>query len=235
MPALTTLSEERRIVAVGDIHGCVRTLEALLRAIEPGPDDQLVFLGDMIDRGPSSRQVVELLLRLERRCSCHFIAGNHELMLLEAIATGNPDAWLRSGGMATVESYDGLLPMEFPPEHLGLLRRCRTHVETEHYLFVHGGIDPELTVAENLRFHEPETFSWRREHLQSPYLEEGGFPWEKTVVCGHTPVPAPLLTENLIALDTGCVFTGRAHLGTLSAIILPERRIINRKNIETHP
>lgn len=229
----TSLSENAgRIVAVGDIHGCIRTLRALLEAIDPHPEDQLVFLGDMIDRGPSSREVIELLLELESRHRCFFIAGNHELMLLEAITTGNPDAWFKGGGMETFESYGGVPPMEFPARHLDLFRRCRPYVESEHFFFAHGGLDPELTLRENLLFHEAETFAWRREHLWTPWLENGDYPWEKTLICGHTPVPEPLVMEKLIAVDTGCVFTWKPGLGRLSAVILPERRTLTVKNIE---
>ncbi|ABB24534.1 metallophosphoesterase family protein [Pelodictyon luteolum] len=235
MQAGSHLTEENRIIAIGDVHGCIRTLKGLLHDIGLQPEDQLVFLGDIIDRGPSSMQTVEFVLELRDSFSCHFIAGNHELMLLDALDSGKPDAWIRNGGMETLDSYGGIPPMGFPEPHLDLFRECRPYLETEHWFFAHGGLDPDISIRDGIRLQSPEDFSWQRAHMRREYLERNEYIWEKTLVCGHTPVPAPVMLERLIAIDTGCVHRERPHLGTLSAVILPERRIVQQKNIEPYP
>lgn len=73
-----------RILAIGDIHGCDTALENLLLQVRPAPADQLVFLGDYIDRGPASRAVVDRLLALYTKCRTVFLRGNHEVMILAA-------------------------------------------------------------------------------------------------------------------------------------------------------
>ncbi|MDP8305173.1 MAG: metallophosphoesterase family protein [Candidatus Chlorobium antarcticum] len=228
----TSLSEDHRIIAIGDIHGCILTLKALVRNINPRSDDQFIFLGDFIDRGKSSKEVVDYLIELNQKFSCHFIKGNHELMLLEYLKTGESRPWLLSGGRATMDSYGKNGGINLPPEHLALLADCKSHIATQHWFFAHGGLDPELNIAENLTLHDPEELSWQREHMQEEYLAAGIYPWEKTLVCAHTPITRPIMLERLIAIDTGCVYTHRPHLGKLTAVILPERTIVQQQNIE---
>ncbi len=79
------LSEIRRIIAIGDVHGCLFSLKKLIELIEPENDDQLVFLGDFIDRGNHSKGVVDYLIELDSSYSCHFLMGNHELMFLDYV------------------------------------------------------------------------------------------------------------------------------------------------------
>ena len=73
-----------RIIAIGDIHGCSTALDAILRLVEPGPEDTVVTLGDYIDRGPDSKGVLDLLLRLKSRCHLVPLMGNHEEIMLDA-------------------------------------------------------------------------------------------------------------------------------------------------------
>jgi serine/threonine protein phosphatase 1 len=94
-----------RVFAIGDIHGCVRTTEALLEQISPGQDDHLVFIGDYVDRGPDSRGVISRLIRLREECKCTFLRGNHEAMMLDFIDHNDLELWRINGGMATLESY----------------------------------------------------------------------------------------------------------------------------------
>jgi serine/threonine protein phosphatase 1 len=76
-----------RTIAIGDIHGCATALKTLVQAIAPGPADTLIPLGDVIDRGPQSRQVIEQLLELRARCQLRPVLGNHEEMLLNVVVS----------------------------------------------------------------------------------------------------------------------------------------------------
>lgn len=226
------LSENRRIIAVGDIHGCLFSLQHLVEQLELQRDDQLVFLGDYIDRGPRSREVIDFLLELQQHFSCFFIKGNHEVMYLEYLENRDPVTWFYNGGQATLLSYASYNGLDFPEEHLEFLRNSRFYIETEHYFFTHGGLDPELSIRDNLRYYKPEEFCWQRIHMRTSFLESKNCPWEKTLVCAHTPIPKPLLLERLIAIDTGCVYRDNPMLGRLTAVILPSREILQTENLD---
>ncbi len=228
------LTENRRIIAVGDIHGCFYTLHRLLEKLELQESDQLVFLGDYIDRGKYSKEVIDFLMELREWCDCHFLMGNHELMLLQYLNSEDPSLWLQNGGTATLESYESVDGKDIAESHLEFFSSCSYYLETENYLFVHGGLDPELSVKKNLQTVERETFCWMRDHLRAHYLETGDYPkWEKTVVCGHTPITEPILLDKLISIDTGCVYHSNPSLGKLSALVLPGRTIVQTENIDS--
>lgn len=216
-PALT---ETRRIIAVGDVHGCIATLQQLIETINPERGEQLVFLGDLIGRGTHSKKVLDYVTSLAADCSCHFIMGNHELMYLQYLENQSLKG----------ESKKHPDMLKLSGKHLDFLRSFRYFIETESWFFTHGGLDPELSVKDNLRYYKPEEFCWQRVHMRSSFRESGSYRWEKTVVCAHTTVHEPVLLERLIAIDTGCVYKDKPNLGKLTAVILPERRIIQTKN-----
>ncbi len=226
------LSERERIIAIGDIHGCLYSLQKLLESIGLQGTDQLVFLGDYIDRGKRSKGVIDYLLTLREHYACFFLMGNHEQMFLDYLDSGDPGLWMQNGGAEMLESYGSKDGRDLPEEHVAFIRSCSYHLETEHFFFAHGGIDPDMTIKDNLRYMKPQDFCWMRGHLRSAYRESGGYNWEKTLVCGHTPLPKPIMTEKLIALDTGCVYTETPDLGRLSAAILPERTLVQTNNVD---
>lgn len=225
-------SENNRIIAIGDIHGCHRSLLNLLYTIGPQASDQLVFLGDYIDRGPGSKEVIETLIELHRCHTCFFLMGNHELMYLDYLDTRDPVSWFYNGGQATLFSYGSDDGLDLPEEHVDFMRNCRPFLETENYFFAHGGLDPELSVADNLKYYKPEEFCWQRVHMRTSFLESRSYRWEKTLVCAHTPVPKPVMLDRLIAIDTGCVYNENPLLGKLTAVLLPERKIMQTDNID---
>ncbi len=167
-----------RILAIGDIHGCDVALETLLPTLEITPDDSVVVLGDVVDRGPGSRQVVERLLQLGEECRLVFILGNHEEMLLAAVEKGESvEAWLRYGGTATLFSYGGD-PRKIPPAHLEFLRSGIDYWETADELFIHANLDPVKQLDE-------QTAEWLRwTHLSGHEVPHSS---GKRIVCGHTP------------------------------------------------
>ncbi len=226
------LTEKKRIIAIGDVHGCLYSLHSLLEKLELRETDQLVFLGDYIDRGKYSSELVDYLLELRGWYTCFFLMGNHELMLLHYLETNDSSLWLRNGGKATLESYGSKDGQDLPAEHIDFFRSCLYFLQSERFFFVHGGLDPEMSVENNLKHLGKEDFCWTRIHLRSPYLDQERYRWEKTVVCGHTPLSEPVLLDKLIAIDTGCVYDDPS-LGKLTAIILPERRIVQTENIDS--
>jgi len=228
----STLSEHQRIIAIGDIHGCLFSLKKLIELVRPQPGEQLVFLGDLIDRGDHSKEVVDYLIELSFSYSCHFLMGNHELMFLDYLENRNSGEWLSNGGDATLKSYTTPAGFDVPQEHLEFFRSCKYFIETEHFFFTHGGLDPELSIKDNLRYYKPSDFCWQRMHMQLDFRETQRYRWRKTVVCAHTVVALPVLLDQLIAIDTGCVYNTNPLYGKLTAIVLPERRIVQTKNIE---
>ncbi|MEM5472619.1 metallophosphoesterase family protein [Hoeflea sp. AS60] len=213
--------------AIGDIHGRRDLLETLLAAIRADMGDRdarIIFLGDIIDRGPESRQCLDLvILTLERHPGSKLILGNHEefmLDFLDAATTAEHETaahrWLPNGGSETLMSYGFADTVGFDaiarqladdvPDHIATLREANWMVESDGHVFVHGGIDPHLPLAEQ----DPKTTRWIREK----FLKFTG-PLPKIVVHGHTMTDAslPELYRNRIALDTGAVRSGHLTCG----------------------
>jgi serine/threonine protein phosphatase 1 len=217
-----------KFIAIGDIHGCLKSMEALLEKLKPYYDRKFIFIGDYIDRGPSSRQVVDYLIDFNQRVDCVFLRGNHEQMLLDAYNHGDNELWMMNGGRATMKSY-GLSARSsaLPEEHEDFYINTQLYYNTENYFFVHAGISPAKTIAESLKDEEGiHGFLWERSHLNA--FET---PWEKTVVFGHTPHPNPLVKEHMIGIDTGCVYD-RIGYGKLTAAKLPEEEFIQQSCLD---
>ena len=220
------LPEGQLLYAVGDIHGRLDLLEALLRRIEadaqnsPRPGRRtLVFLGDYVDRGPDSRGVVETLIGgLPRGFDTHFLKGNHEAMLLNFLhQPWTLEHWLMNGGEATMRSYgvdtDRLARLRAPAElwcqalrealpeaHLAFYRSLKLSVAFGDYLFVHAGVKPGVP----LEAQTEADLIW----IRSPFLDHAE-PFGKMVVHGHTPGKEPVTRSNRIGIDTGACFSGR--------------------------
>jgi serine/threonine protein phosphatase 1 len=218
------LPDGLRIYAVGDVHGRFDLLEAMAAKMRqdlgasPVQRALEIFIGDYIDRGPRSRDVVEWLidtppLGSERIC----LLGNHEDMLMEALADPAGLAnWLFNGADATLASY-GVTKLPTSPQEIH--RACVAAVPLRHqaffsalprsvefgsYFFVHAGVNPRRP----LRDQDPHDLVWIRE----PFLNSAA-DFGRIVVHGHTPVVEPDIRENRINIDTGAVFTG--HLTCL--------------------
>jgi len=190
-----------RLLAVGDIHGCLRQLRQLMEQVQPTVSDQVVFLGDYIDRGLDSRGVLDYLLDFASRFPrTVFLKGNHEEMFLEFVAGRNQLLYVLNGGQATLENYQEADKLRIPKSHLDFLRNLRIFYETERFIFVHAGLRPGLPLAAQS---EKDMVWIREEFLHSDY------DWGKTIVFGHTPRLNVLLSSQRIGIDTGAVY-GRA-------------------------
>lgn len=203
-----------KIYAVGDIHGSLGKLKALLEKLPWQPDqgDLLIFLGDYIDRGPNSPEVIDHIIRLQRR-SPRVIAlcGNHEQMFLDFITGRGLPAFTANGLASTIASYAGR--DAFPVEHITFFNNLRLYYETAEYIFVHAGLRDGLPLAGQ----DPNDLLWiRGDFLKSNY-DHG-----KTVIFGHTPFKEVYRRPGKIGIDTGAVYGGR-----LTCLILPDEELIS--------
>lgn len=200
---------------MGDIHGSYDRLERVLQELVPSlpPATRLVFLGDYIDRGPDSRQVLESLIRLKsERPDTVFLLGNHERMLLEVREGRDLLLWSVNGGSQTMASY-GLSfrrIKDIPAEHIDFLSSLTLYHQSGDYIFVHAGLRPGVLLAQQ----EERDLLWIRESF---FLAEPT--WEGTVVFGHTPFSTPFQRPGLIGIDTGAVYNN-----VLTCLKLPERK-----------
>lgn len=222
-PARPRVPEGLRVYAVGDIHGRLDLLDLLLARIDAdleshaGEKSLQVFLGDYIDRGDASAQVVDRLIRRSEVFPTVCLKGNHEALLLEFLE--NPEvltAWGRNGGLTTLLSYgvepvlhtdldtrsslSATLAEAMPAGHLQFLSGLPLTFSCGDYLFVHAGIRPGISLARQ----REEDLLWIREAF---LCHEA--PFEKVIVHGHTPVMEPQIRVNRINIDTGAYATGR--------------------------
>lgn len=214
----------QKFLAIGDIHGCLRSLNALLDKLSDYSGYTYVFVGDYIDRGPDSKGVVDRLLQFRSKHDCIFLRGNHEQMLLDAYHYNRLDMWLMNGGKSTLASYDARYnDLRFPEEHLAFYEDTKMYYDTDDYFFVHAGLDPNKTIAESLEDEDAiQEFLWERSHLNAFDTA-----WEKTIVFGHTPRPHPIRKPNMLGIDTGCVYDSLGY-GKLTAVALPEQEFIQQ-------
>ena len=209
----------RRII-IGDVHGHFRCLMQLLEAIMPDGDDQVYFLGDLIDRGPHSAQVVELVMQLGYPC----LLGNHEQMLINAfgsgkISTSYMQSWILSGGQTTLESYNN----KIPEEHIEWMKGLPEYLDLGNLWLVHAGIDPKLP----LNAQTTRQYCWIRDDFHGsthPYFAD------KLIVTGHTITftftgvkPGQLAAgQGWIGIETGAY---HPNSGWLTALDIDNRKV----------
>lgn len=187
-----------RIIAIGDIHGCDIALATLIEAIKPRKRDMLIPLGDFIDRGPQSAQVVERLIELMPKCKMVPLIGNHEIMMFSAMNSQREHQfWLSHGGAATIASYGGSLS-NVPQHHLAFLGHCLRFAETENHFFLHARYEPHLPLA-----HQPDdSVFWQHIYDDVPPPHHSG----KIAVVGHTPQADGMIRNlgHILMIDTNC-------------------------------
>lgn len=205
--------------AIGDIHGTFDRLQNLMQKIPIDYDnDTLVFIGDYIDRGPGSVEVVEYLLKLKSRVpGTIFLKGNHEDMLQKYLDGTDRFTYLLNGGQKTLDSYlsKTARPDSFPipADHMDFFKSLRLCYETGSHIFVHAGLRPKVSLASQ----DTEDMLWIRDKFIYSKYNFG-----KPVVFGHTPLEKPLVESNKIGIDTGAVY-GNA----LTCVQLPDMQFFS--------
>ncbi len=188
-----------RTLAIGDIHGCFQSLCTLEKAVPFQPDDQLIFLGDYVNRGPASFAVLDWLIARSQQRKVITLRGNHEIMMLKA--RGSPDAfneWIRCGGDATLASYalhKNTSLKNVPDSHWAFLEeRTQRWYETDSHIFVHANLYTDMLLEEQPDF----MLFWER--FDNPAPHESG----KVMVCGHTSQKSgkPLDIGHAVCIDT---------------------------------
>jgi serine/threonine protein phosphatase 1 len=219
-----------RTLVIGDVHGCVRTFKELLfTVIRLKQHDNLYLLGDTVDRGPASKEVVDTIVRMRSAgYSVHVLRGNHEEMLLHAHES--PAAlqiWLANGGAATLESFLIPSPARMPPHYLQFFANLPYYFLLDDFVLVHAGVNCAATDP----FSDTDAMLWSRS-LTIDRAKLGG----RRVVCAHTPHPLQAIqkstTEDLVTIDGGCVYRESCGLGNLVALQLPGMELFSVTNMD---
>ena len=203
-----------QLITIGDIHGEAIKLNSLLRKLNLSQDDTLVFLGDYIDRGLYSKQVINKLLELSSFCHCEFLMGNHEYYLLKMLE-GVKYAerfFLEYGGIQTIDSY-GSIENIFKT-HSDFFKYLKPYYLTENYLFVHAGIRPDKCLEEQDPF---DMLIIRDNFINHKHK------LKQKVIFGHTPFKKPYIENGKIGIDTGC---GKYPDSSLTAFICEKEEFI---------
>ena len=220
---LPRVPDHARIYAIGDIHGRADLIEDMFKRIDahlasnPIQYAIEVYLGDYVDRGPASRDVLDLLVARKQSRRTVFLKGNHETYITDFGA--NPallEDWQRVGGLETLLSY-GITPSLnadaatqlqlaaaldriMPEHHRQFLGELKSFYICGDYFFVHAGVRPGIPLAKQ----KDEDLLWIRHDFLSCEDNFG-----KIIVHGHTPVLQPGVHSNRINIDTGAYATGR--------------------------
>jgi serine/threonine protein phosphatase 1 len=192
-----------RTLAIGDIHGHWEVLKTLLAFVQVQPTDQLITLGDYVDRGPASAAVLDWVVAQQRTGQLIALRGNHEVMMSNARDhAASYSNWLFAGGVAALDSYGEQAQLrDVPAEHWTLLDDgLLPYYETDTHLFAHANIYPEYNMCDQPRY----MLYWDR--LQHPRPHHSG----KVFVCGHTPQceGRPRSWGHTVCIDTAMGWDG---------------------------
>ena len=208
----------KRTLIISDIHGELEKFDQLLEKAEfDSNEDQLILLGDYVDRGSDPCGVLKRVIELSEQGAI-VLRGNHDDMMIAAV-DNKPDAWARwekNGAIHTLRSYDpSIEKMKIPnsdtfKQHVSFIKMLDYYYETDNYIFVHAGVDPDKPIEET----DPSILVWIRDPFHI------GYQGEKTVVFGHTPTSyfhgkgnndVYFGKNNIIGIDGGAVFEGQLN------------------------
>lgn len=218
---------------IGDVHGCYKTLRKLLEdVIGIVEGDELYFLGDYADRGPSTKELIDYIIDLrEQGYVLRTLMGNHEDMFLRTVM-GDLDqaSWEMNGGKVTIQSFGLSKADEIPANYVNFCKELEFYIELEDHWLVHAGFD---YLADDFRLNT-HPMLWSRDHTADMDKLNG-----KPLVHGHTPVIMEAIEQMVedrmpeINLDNGCVYSGRIEgLGSLCCLELNSYKLFHQKNID---
>jgi serine/threonine protein phosphatase 1 len=211
---------DKRLFAIGDIHGCFDPFHELVeQRIRIRKDDRLVLLGDYIDRGNRSREVIDYIIDMQDNgFDIIPLIGNHESMMLDSSENERAkNNWFMNGGYETLLSFGIESIEELDIRYLRFFKSLLHYYIQDKFIFVHAGFNDEI----NNPFEDRHEMIWsRRETYLNPVFNE------KIIIHGHTPIPFSLCEQavrpesRVINVDTGCVYDDLGGYGHLTAIEL---------------
>lgn len=207
----------KRTCVVGDIHGCLEPFLQLMDMMDLHPeDDRLVFLGDYVNRGPESKEVISELILLKKKIPHSiFLKGNHEVMLLDYINGRGEELFLAVGGLATIKSYGAKvndyssLDAILPPSHRHFLKNLLPYWQDENYIYVHAGLEPGIHLSQQRQ----EWLYW----ADGEKFINSNCNLSKRIIFGHFSQKKPLIMADKIGIDCGAVYGGN-----LTCLSLPD-------------
>lgn len=211
---------ENRLFAVGDIHGCFDSFEKLIETkIKLRKTDKIILLGDLVDRGPQSKEVVDRIIDLQRQgFDIISLMGNHEEMMLKALDDEKYLwLWLQNGGDTTMHSFGIYALKDLNEQYIDFFRELKPYYQYLNFLFVHAGFNDSIPDPFADKYHM--LWTCNRNH-KNPLLKNN------TIIHGHKPITAEqcqLRVEKrnqTIDIDTGCVYFDREGYGRLTALEL---------------
>ena len=216
---------DKRLFAIGDIHGCFNAFQILLvQKIRLIKSDKIILLGDYIDRGIQSKEVINYIIDLMAKgFDIIPLLGNHEAMLLDAYNNKElTSAWIQNGGSETLKSFNITSLKDIEPKYIEFFKGLSNYFAFEEYLFVHAGFnDTDINP-----FTDKYSMIWLcKQTYENPLL------MNKIIIHGHRPITVDVCKEivqrnkNVINLDTGCVYSNMTGYGTLTAIELNSRSL----------
>jgi serine/threonine protein phosphatase 1 len=214
-----------RLFAVGDIHGCFNAFQILLdQKIRIRKSDKVILLGDYIDRGTQSKEVIDYIIDFKAKgFDIVPLSGNHEAMLIDAYENEELESkWIQNGGSETLKSFNISSLNYMEAKYIEFFKGLPYYFALEEYLFVHAGFnDSDINP-----FADKYSMIWVcNQTYENPLL------MNKIIIHGHRPVPVDVCIKmvhsntNVINLDTGCVYSNRTGYGTLTAIELNTRSL----------
>ena len=225
---------------IGDVHGCIKTLDKLIHEIyKLDQNPKFYFVGDLIDRGPNSKAVLDLIMNMYQNQKAISVLGNHEAMMLNAYNKKikvSESIWQQNGAEKTTVSFDPDANLQLsvnhliPKNYITFIEKLPYYIELDDYLIVHAGFN----FKSKSPFTDYESMVWTREEQYNPDFTKG-----KKIIHGHTPLTLEQVlsriknkNSNNINIDSGCIYVQYKDLGNLTVFNMDNRELLSVKNID---
>ena len=218
----------RRFV-IGDIHGCIKSLDALLyEELKITKDDEIFFVGDFIDRGPANKAVLDRVMAMKSAgWKINAVLGNHEYMMKHSVNSPKDlELWQKNGAASTFRDFNASTPHEIPQEYFDFIGSLPYYIELEDFIIAHAG----LNCSRNNPFTDIFSMVWTRDEYVDPEKTGG-----RRVIAGHTPHSLDDIRRKLanlhIPIDGGCVYYGKLDgMGHLCAFEMNSEQLFYVRN-----
>ena len=227
---------------IPDIHGCAKTLKTLLEnLLKVSKEDELFFLGDYIDRGPSGKEVIDYLMNLEADGQrIHCLRGNHEEYCIQSwendqsfrlFKPGIQKLWESVGAKETYKSFGGKRPRDIPERYIEWMRKLDYYYELENYILVHAGMNFKIENPFEDRHSMVSVRSFKVD-----FSKTGG----RRIIHGHIPMDYSFIDlvihqpkgYDFIALDNGVFYADTPGMGNLMAFNPDTNELVAQSNMD---